>query len=143
MRINQRVLFPEPVTRNQEGLWMHSEYAKAFGYDDRIALNHPIFTGLDVHHMDFESDWDWDETAHSEAFKQWEPQPPGGHDWFLICLGSDEDGYFATWVHPEQTCRVCGCTWNRACPGGCCWVEDDLCSACVGKEGDADEHHAG
>lgn len=23
---------------------------------------------------------------------------------------------------------------NRACPGGCWWVEQDLCSACVGKE---------
>lgn len=28
-------------------------------------------------------------------------------------------------------CRVCGCTDDRACPGGCCWVEPDLCSACV------------
>lgn len=31
----------------------------------------------------------------------------------------------------ERTCRVCGCTDDHACPGGCCWVEDDLCSACV------------
>jgi hypothetical protein len=33
-------------------------------------------------------------------------------------------------------CRVCGCTEDRACPGGCSWVEDprmgDLCSACDG-----------
>lgn len=28
-------------------------------------------------------------------------------------------------------CRVCGCTEDRACPGGCWWVEPDLCSACV------------
>lgn len=28
-------------------------------------------------------------------------------------------------------CRVCGCTDDRACPGGCSWVEPDLCSACV------------
>lgn len=27
-------------------------------------------------------------------------------------------------------CRVCGCTDDRACPGGCWWVADDLCSAC-------------
>ena len=33
-----------------------------------------------------------------------------------------------------QACRVCGCTWERACPGGCYWAEYDLCSACVGKE---------
>lgn len=30
-----------------------------------------------------------------------------------------------------RRCRVCGCTDDRACPGGCHWVEDDLCSACV------------
>lgn len=33
-------------------------------------------------------------------------------------------------------CRVCGCTDNTACPGGCCWVPDpltrgELCSACA------------
>lgn len=31
----------------------------------------------------------------------------------------------------SQRCRVCGCTWDRACPGGCHWVERDLCSACA------------
>ncbi len=30
-----------------------------------------------------------------------------------------------------QVCRVCGCTWVKACPGGCYWVEDDLCSTCA------------
>ena len=36
-------------------------------------------------------------------------------------------------IRPEekQKCRVCGCTWERACPGGCYWVEHDLCSACA------------
>jgi hypothetical protein len=32
----------------------------------------------------------------------------------------------------EQKCRVCGCTWENACPGGCYWVEPDLCSQCAG-----------
>lgn len=27
-------------------------------------------------------------------------------------------------------CRVCGCTDERACEGGCSWVEPDLCSQC-------------
>lgn len=31
----------------------------------------------------------------------------------------------------ERVCRVCGCTEFNACPGGCSWVEIDLCSACV------------
>jgi len=33
-----------------------------------------------------------------------------------------------------RTCRVCGCTDDHACPGGCYWVELDLCSACVGAK---------
>lgn len=34
----------------------------------------------------------------------------------------------------KRVCRVCGCTWNNACPGGCYWVEFDLCSECVDKD---------
>jgi hypothetical protein len=33
----------------------------------------------------------------------------------------------------SQTCRECGCTDERACEGGCSWVEEDLCSACADK----------
>lgn len=28
-------------------------------------------------------------------------------------------------------CRGCGCTDEVACPGGCIWVEPDLCSRCA------------
>lgn len=28
-------------------------------------------------------------------------------------------------------CRVCGCSWFNACPNGCYWVEEWLCSNCV------------
>lgn len=28
-------------------------------------------------------------------------------------------------------CRVCGCTDDHACEGGCYWVEPDLCSRCA------------
>ncbi len=30
-----------------------------------------------------------------------------------------------------NTCRVCGCTDDNACLGGCWWVEPDLCSRCA------------
>lgn len=30
----------------------------------------------------------------------------------------------------DGQCRLCGCTDERACPGGCWWVRDDLCSSC-------------
>ena len=33
-----------------------------------------------------------------------------------------------------RACRQCGCTDNRACPEGCYWVEDDLCSACQPRQ---------
>lgn len=39
----------------------------------------------------------------------------------------------------ERTCRICGCTKDDCSPcvekmgSPCTWVEDDLCSACVGK----------
>jgi hypothetical protein len=36
----------------------------------------------------------------------------------------------------DPACRVCGCTENKPCLGGCCWVEDpkmlgELCSSCA------------
>jgi hypothetical protein len=34
-------------------------------------------------------------------------------------------------------CRGCGCTTDRACPGGCRWVQPDLCSACAARKGRA------
>jgi hypothetical protein len=32
-----------------------------------------------------------------------------------------------------QRCRVCGCTNLNACPGGCYWIKEDLCSVCAGR----------
>lgn len=40
---------------------------------------------------------------------------------------------FSEIIEDEAVCRVCGCTCNNACAGGCYWVEEDLCSQCVGK----------
>jgi hypothetical protein len=53
-------------------------------------------------------------------------------------------GHLEAWDMPNPKCRVCGCTDDQACPGGCIWVEDpaidcppdlvgsagDLCSTC-------------
>lgn len=33
----------------------------------------------------------------------------------------------------EPRCRVCGCTDERPCVGGCYWVADDLCSRCAAE----------
>jgi hypothetical protein len=32
----------------------------------------------------------------------------------------------------QEQCRICGCTYLRPCPGGCGWVEGDLCTVCAG-----------
>jgi hypothetical protein len=34
----------------------------------------------------------------------------------------------------EAVCRVCGCSDQDACPGGCRWVMPDLCSQCSPSE---------
>ncbi len=31
----------------------------------------------------------------------------------------------------ERWCRVCGCTDDRACEGGCGWSARDLCDRCA------------
>lgn len=33
----------------------------------------------------------------------------------------------------EETCKVCGCTNDKACDGGCWWVAKELCSKCADK----------
>lgn len=38
-----------------------------------------------------------------------------------------------------KSCRVCGCTDDHACPGGCAWVrraKPPLCTACAGTAED-------
>ncbi len=40
-------------------------------------------------------------------------------------------------IDRRPACRVCGCTDDNACLGGCWWIEPDLCSACADSEGSA------
>lgn len=43
------------------------------------------------------------------------------------------------WKAPKSgTCRVCGCTDEHACDGGCWWVDSSrtLCSTCSGTPAD-------
>ena len=53
-----------------------------------------------------------------------EPKPVAPQASFLT-MDSDPD---------KPKCRKCGCTEEKACPGGCTWVEPDLCSACAGPD---------
>lgn len=60
-------------------------------------------------------------------------EPAGMVEWFLKGVPGEE-----TPCDPDPdghgVCRVCGCTDDMACPGGCYWVEPDLCSRCAGVD---------
>lgn len=49
------------------------------------------------------------------------------NEWAMIKAFDSED------EEGGQSCRVCGCTQDNACEGGCYWVEDDLCNRCAEK----------
>jgi len=74
-----------------------------------------------------------DQCAAAEVpfmFKQWGEWNGG------VRMGKDKAGRLLDGVEyngvPEvRRCRVCGCTEDHACLGGCSWVKADLCSACV------------
>lgn len=54
--------------------------------------------------------------------------------WFK---GSTADALESWFVAERQQCKVCGCTEDRACPGGCYWAEDNLCSKCAERDNDS------
>jgi len=78
-----------------------------------------------------------------------EPTGYGCHGCGLIAEAVGDGGLPEKWVEKKfptrtfflcsecqrdvQICRVCGCSQEDACEGGCSWVEKDLCSSCVGK----------
>lgn len=54
-------------------------------------------------------------------------------------LGENAVEYLSlTVVGASPVCRECGCTNEEACPGGCSWIEPDLCSACVASDDEPD-----
>ena len=34
----------------------------------------------------------------------------------------------------ELKCRICGCTQDRACAGGCSWFDKNLCTNCTNSD---------
>jgi len=64
----------------------------------------------------------------SEGFINGEPDIVGLEDDQIIALYQELKSRYS--FLKEKKCRVCGCTDVCACPGGCYWVQDDLCSSC-------------
>jgi hypothetical protein len=51
-------------------------------------------------------------------------------DVYMPMLGRVER-VMVTSLRVPRTCSGCGCIDEWGCDGGCCWVADDLCSACA------------
>lgn len=63
------------------------------------------------------------------------PPAPELPKWNWALPEDDAAGTFRDGVSLSmfRSCRLCGCTDSAACPGGCSWVEADLCSACCDR----------
>lgn len=55
--------------------------------------------------------------------------------WVLAFMGFLKLLDFIFGTGELRSCRECGCDEFHACPGGCWWVEPDLCSACADPAG--------
>ncbi len=51
----------------------------------------------------------------------------------ILNSAPEETLYVTAEPRAKQACRVCGCTDDHACPGGCWWAEPGLCNRCVGE----------
>ena len=58
------------------------------------------------------------------------PKPPNGKIIVQARECDDGDAQVHEFVLAARKCRLCGCTEDRACKGGCAWIEWDLCSQC-------------
>ncbi len=41
----------------------------------------------------------------------------------------------------SPVCKICGCTDDHACEGGCFWIAPNLCSACAVNLSRSEEQH--
>jgi hypothetical protein len=76
--------------------------------------------------------------------------------WLALGVGPALDGGALERTLKTGVCRYCGCTDDRACPGGCGWLDEmhTICSACLtagavgpacraGHEGESPARQAG
>ncbi|HEY0075554.1 MAG TPA: hypothetical protein VGB77_15760 [Abditibacteriaceae bacterium] len=76
--------------------------------------------------------------GHTQSFKaasEAEPEKNGvkrGPDGAM--LTPNGPFYCANCARGVMVCRVCGCTNEAACNGGCSWAEPNLCSECHARQ---------
>lgn len=85
---------------------------------DEPELALTVYTALHLSHAGLSAD---SAALLATRLMQAQGSRAAAHD-LLVALGEPRE---------VRACRKCGCTQFRACPGGCRWVEDDLCSRCA------------
>lgn len=78
----------------------------------------------------------WRQIPHSvqdQVYASYRAGDAFAHIDFLDRLGERLAAGAGDWPAPRplRACRVCGCTDDFGCAGGCWWTEADLCSACT------------
>lgn len=86
---------------------------------------------------------DWVVCGGESGFGARPMHPDWARSLLRQCQAAGVPYFFKQWGEWEEDldtpiCRICGCTDDNACLGGCYWVEDpkgmgDLCSNCIGK----------
>lgn len=76
-----------------------------------------------------------DELELDEVLEDWSCDMCGGHGLAEDVEADDDDEVLAGPASSlEPRCRLCGCTNQRGCAGGCVWAAPDLCSRCARAE---------
>lgn len=105
----QEVLFDSRCTGISEARFEHDEGLSKLFIDGRQL-------GLE----------EWDALAITDGFDSYGAM----FAWFRDVHGLPFTGTLIRWA--PRSCSRCGCTWDRACRGGCAWIGPNLCSACDG-----------
>lgn len=58
------------------------------------------------------------------------PSPMDAYEKYIDEMARSIEENGPTFDEDTRECRLCGCTQYNACPGGCSWISDDLCSQC-------------
>lgn len=99
------------------------------------------FEDVDDEDTDLEDDEEWGfDDEDPEDDEEYDLTPPLTPDASVQLLDAARQDTAPGWLLAdgtirmpagEMTCRVCGCSDNRGCPGGCLWAAPNLCSRCV------------
>ncbi|MDB6018432.1 MAG: hypothetical protein JWR19_2921 [Pedosphaera sp.] len=74
-------------------------------------------SSFQIHTYPFGGDWRWHVLVDGHGYAH-------GHATTKAAARTCAQAYL------QRKCRTCGCTLSHACPGGCYWIEPNLCSKC-------------